>query len=179
MGDVHLALEAEEEGIDLNDRVEINKYLKRKVNELIEEANQEFQERNADSDEPVAPMLPLIRLRVDTTGVPEMSNPVRFGQEFLNKIANPRDVLSFTRAKKTATGKGKGKVTIDMPEAEMDTNLTYKERVEKVRVGQLVEEYLGAQELQLLGVKGMSDAIEIFVDKEDNHAISTYVYVFH
>lgn len=39
----------------------------------------------------------------------------------------------------------------------------------------LVHEYLSAQELQLLGELGMSDAIELFVDKDDIHAISKYV----
>jgi hypothetical protein len=47
-----------------------------------------------------------------------------------------------------------------------------------VRVGTLVKEYLAAQELQLLGENGMSDAIQMFVDKDDIHAISTYVFFF-
>ncbi len=41
-------------------------------------------------------------VQVDTTGVPTMSNPIRFGQDFVGKIANPRDVLVFHRAKKSA-----------------------------------------------------------------------------
>ena len=39
--------------------------------------------------------LPLVRLKVETTGVAEMSNPVRFGQDFIGRLANPRDVLAF------------------------------------------------------------------------------------
>lgn len=42
----------------------INTFLKRRVNELILAAKREFEERNADAEEPVQPMLPLIRLRV-------------------------------------------------------------------------------------------------------------------
>lgn len=55
---------AEEEGLDLTDRIEINKYLKDRINELIVQANEEFAERNADAEDPPEPMLPLVRLKV-------------------------------------------------------------------------------------------------------------------
>ena len=102
-----------------------------------------------------------------------MSNPVRFGQEFQGRIANPRDVLVFTRAKQRAARNG-GKVVAEQPELSIDDpNLTTSEKLSKIRVQTLVQEYLAAQELQLLGEAGMSDAIEIFVDKDDIHAIQT------
>jgi double-strand break repair protein MRE11 len=111
---------------------------------------------------------------VDTTGVTETSNPIRFGQEFQGRIANPRDLLIFHRSKKSAS---RGKVAIDQPELSIDDpDLTISEKLAKVRVGTLVKEYLAAQELQLLGENGMSDAIQMFVDKDDIHAISTYVF---
>lgn len=100
-----------------------------------------------------------------------MSNPVRFGQEFAGRLANPRDVLLFHRAKKTATRAGK--VLTDMPELSIDDpDMTAREKLAKVRVETLVKEYLAAQELQLLGENGMSDAIQTFVDKDDIHSIS-------
>jgi hypothetical protein len=43
-----------------------------------------------------------------------------------------------------------------------------------VRVGKLVQDYLSVQEMQLLGADAMNDAIEMYVDKEDTHAISKY-----
>lgn len=54
-----------------------------------------------------------------------------------------------------------------------DPDLSVQQKLERVRVAQLVEEYLGAQELQLLGEHGMSDAVQVFVDKEDSTAIKT------
>lgn len=42
-----------------------------------------------------------------------------------------------------------------------------------------MKEYLAAQELQLLGETGMSDAIQMFVEKDDIHAIETYVSSFY
>ncbi|KAF7329694.1 Double-strand break repair protein MRE11 [Mycena kentingensis (nom. inval.)] len=171
---------AEEEGLDINQAMEIQKYLKRKVNELIDKAQEQWDARNEraveEGDEPLEPMLPLIRLKVDTTDVKEMSNPVRFGQEFAGRIANPRDVLVFHRAKKTAARKG-GKVTLDDVELEdpEEAGLSTSEKLARVRVSNLVKQYLEAQELQLLGEMEMSDAIGMFVEKDDIHAISTYV----
>ncbi|EMD37107.1 hypothetical protein CERSUDRAFT_115025 [Gelatoporia subvermispora B] len=177
LDDVILTDAAEDEGLDLTDKVEIAKYLRKRVNELIDKANMLWDERNAravEEGEPELPrMLPLIRLKVDTTGVHEMSNPVRFGQEFQGRVANPRDVLVFHRAKKTA---GRGKVKVDEPELSIDDpELSTAEKLSKVRVQTLVKEYLAAQELQLLGEAGMSDAIEAFVDKDDTHAIQSHV----
>lgn len=102
-----------------------------------------------------------------------MSNPIRFGQEFQGRIANPRDVLVFHRAKKTTRT---AKVTIDQPELSIDDpELSISEKLSRVRVHTLVKEYLAAQELQLLGEAGMSDAIQMFVEKDDSHAISKCV----
>lgn len=104
----------------------------------------------------------------------EMSNPIRFGMEFAGRIANPRDVLLFHRAKKIANRAGK--VITDDPNLSIDDpDMTVKEKLEKVRVETLVREYLAAQELQLLGESGMSDAIQTFVDKDDIHSISRRV----
>lgn len=173
--DVCIADIASEHGFELNDQVAINKFLKEKVNELIERGNEIWDERSAraldEGEEDLLRMLPLIRLKVDTTGVTEMSNPIRFGQEFQGRIANPRDLLVFTRSKKSART---GKVSVDQPELSIDDpNMTASEKLAKVRVATLVKEYLAAQEPQLLGENGMSDAIQMFVEKDDTHAIQT------
>jgi double-strand break repair protein MRE11 len=102
-----------------------------------------------------------------------MSNPIRFGQEFTGKIANPRDVLVFHRAKKSASRR----VVADEPElaglnGEDDGDGHYNLVAGRVRVHSLVQEYLRVQEMQLLGEAGMSDAIQVFVEKDDTHAIS-------
>ena len=122
-------------------------------------------------------MLPLIRLKVDTTGVSETFNPIRFGQEFQGRIANPRDVLVFHRAKRAANRSAK--VELNQPELSIDDpDLTVSEKLEKVRVETLVKEFMGAQVLQLLGGGGMSEAIQKFVEKDDIHAIQRYFFSF-
>ena len=99
-----------------------------------------------------------------------MSNPIRFGQEFQGRVANPRDVLVFHRAKKLT--RNKDQVNIDAPELSIDNpDIPVSEKLAKVRVQTLVQEYLSAQELQLLMEAGMSDAIQTFVEKDDPHSI--------
>lgn len=177
--EVVMAEAAEDEGIDLREQMEINKFLRARVHALIARANDEWEQRNAAAvaagEQPLQPMLPLVRLKVDTTGVAEMSNPVRFGQEFVGKIANPRDVLVFHRAKKAAARSAK--VLMDEPEELSidDPDASVGEKIARVRVETLVHDYLAAQELQLLGERGLSDAIKLFVDKDDPHSISGYV----
>lgn len=102
-----------------------------------------------------------------------MSNPIRFGQEFQGRIANPRDVLIFHRSKKFAS-RSKAKNNNEQPELSIDDpDLTVSEKLAKIRVATLVKEYLASQEMQLLGEGGMGDAIQTFVEKDDPHAISS------
>ncbi|KAH9077950.1 Metallo-dependent phosphatase-like protein [Lactarius deliciosus] len=177
MDEILLTEVAEEEGFDVTDQMEVTKYLKLRVVELIDKANDVWDRRNSqavqDGEVELPRMLPLVRLKVDTTGVSSMSNPVRFGQEFAGKIANPRDVLVFHRAKKSAARR----VVADEPELAGDDEGDGLEKLAagRVRVHSLVQEYLRAQEMQLLGEAGMSDAIQIFVEKDDPHAISKHV----
>lgn len=44
-----------------------------------------------------APLLPLVRLRVDYTGFSTI-NAQRFGQRFVGRVANPHDLLLFQKA---------------------------------------------------------------------------------
>ena len=81
----------------------------------------------------------------------------------------------FHRAKKTAS---RSKVVVGQPELTIDDpELSLAEKISKLRVQTLVREFLGAQELQLLGESAMSSAIETFVEKDDTHAIQKYVYL--
>ena len=79
----------------------------------------------------------------------------------------------FHRAKKAAT---RSKVVVEQPELSIDDpELSLAEKISKLRVQTLVREFLGAQELQLLGEAAMSSAIETFVEKDDTHAIQKYL----
>lgn len=49
------------------------------------------------------PELPLIRLRVDHTGFPRITNINKFGQKFVGKVANPEELLLFSKQKAQST----------------------------------------------------------------------------
>lgn len=157
------------------------------VDELIIKANSEWDERNErakrQGQEKLPRMLPLIRLKVrkrriyvrpisyglqvDTTGVTETINPVRLSQEFHDRVANPRDVFVFHRAKQSRGAK----VVMEKPELSIDDpDLTNDEKLDKVRMHTLVQEYLGAQQVQVLAEPGMSEALEKFMSKDDIHS---------
>lgn len=180
-----LAEAAEEENVDINNAMKLKQYLTSKINELIKRAEREWKESQQEAVEEEGSvdaenleidvegnMLPLVRLRVDTTGTTPSFNPIRFSLEFTGRVANPRDVLVFHRAPRRA----QKTEPITAPDSGLveeleDPDVSISEKLQKIRVGTLVKEYLSAQELQLLGEDGLSEAISSFVEKDDTHSI--------
>ncbi|GAA5999486.1 MRX complex nuclease subunit [Rhodotorula paludigena] len=166
----------------LTSKVAVNKYLKSKVNELIDRANKEWDELHPDEDESER-LLPLIRLRVDYSHGPDgnsyfdVGNPQRFGQDFVDKVANPRDIVQFHR--KAATRKQK--VTINQPNlkdidaAIEEVAATGSSQVENITVSSLVHQYLEAQNLNVLSESLIQNAVDEFVGKGDKDAVSNWV----
>lgn len=70
------------------------------MEELIARARANWEENHEGDSKDM--MLPLIRLKVETSEAKEMTNPVRFGQDFMGRVANPRDILQYYRRKKIA-----------------------------------------------------------------------------
>ena len=62
--EVSLLYAAEGDEVDLSSKVKVNKFLKSKVNELIDKANAEWDELHPDDGPDAERLLPLIRLRV-------------------------------------------------------------------------------------------------------------------
>lgn len=126
-----------------------------------------------------------------------MTNPVRFGQDFMGRVANPRDILQYYRKKKPAERskpdhtrailldeqadpRAEVKNNPDAPDEEEeidfdddgnDTAATVSERLSKLRMANLVKQYLQAQNLEVLVENGLEDAVMRFVDKDDRDAI--------
>jgi double-strand break repair protein MRE11 len=64
----------------------------------------------------------------------------------------------------------------DQPELSIDDpSFSIQDKLQRVRVGTLVKEYLSVQDLQLLGELGMEDAVHMYVDKDDSAAIKKLV----
>jgi double-strand break repair protein MRE11 len=165
-----------------NHRTELTRFLVRLVDELIEQAIAEWQEaqeedrtENYDEEPPAVP-LPLIRLRVETsipnsTASFDVENPQRFSNRFVGKVANTNDVVQFHRKKKTALSSIQ-KAAGDVEEQEIMAHL---QGLDTVRVEKLVREFLAAQSLTILPQNYFGDAVNQFVDKDDKHAMESFV----
>ncbi|ORY35009.1 Metallo-dependent phosphatase-like protein [Naematelia encephala] len=167
--------------VDLEDRDTITAFLRKKVEELIKQAKRNWNELHKHDTVKEEMMLPLIRLKVETTGTKEMTNPIRFGQDFIGRVANPRDILQYYR-RKVFTEK-KSKNVPDQPgfedeedqEWEDPAAITANDRLAKLRMANLVRQYLQAQNLEVLVENGLEDAVMRFVDKDDKDAIKDFV----
>ncbi|TIA89162.1 hypothetical protein E3P81_03065 [Wallemia ichthyophaga] len=185
MQDVCLREVQEERGVQLAGKLEVNKYLRHTITELIERAYEEHAEKmsislhNLDRD---SLPLPLIRLRVDYTGF-EIGNPQRLGMEFGERVANPKDIVHFTRKrqqrKAAVVADEPGQLDLDVHggenENEDDEDDGSRSGKLKLRVESLVNSFLAAQHLQLLHEDGLQRSVEAFVEKGDNHAIADSV----
>ncbi|KVI02255.1 DNA repair protein Mre11 [Cynara cardunculus var. scolymus] len=93
----------DEPDIDPNDQNSILQHLDNVVSSLIEKGSR----RDARNSETI---LPLVRVKVDYSGFMTI-NPQKFGQKYVGKVANPQDILIFSKASKRAQGEAKIKDT--------------------------------------------------------------------
>uniref|UniRef100_A0A3Q3GLH8 Double-strand break repair protein n=1 Tax=Labrus bergylta TaxID=56723 RepID=A0A3Q3GLH8_9LABR len=137
-----------------------------KVTEMLEEAERER------LGCPLTPEKPLIRLRVDYSGGFESFNTARFSQKFVDRIANPKDLIHFLRRREQKEDI-KDEVNIDYSKIIKTT------AVEGLRVEDLVKQYFEAAEqtvqLSLLTEQGMGKAIQEFVDKDEKDAVEELI----
>ena len=174
-----IVLAEEKEAVKLakkaNNRTELTRFLEGKVNEMIEQANQEWEEAQGDEelDEDQERPKPLIRLRVEYTppegGNFDCENPQRFSNRFVGKVANVNDVVQFHRKKVGATKRTQNGA--EMPEEATLASLA----IDSVKVEKLVREFLTAQSLTILPQNSFGDAVSQFVDKDDKHAMELFV----
>ncbi|KAF2964021.1 hypothetical protein GQX73_g9559 [Xylaria multiplex] len=153
-------------------RQELTRRLMAIVEEMIEEANVEWDSlQEVDVDESERPR-PLIRLKVEYTapdgGHYDIENPQRFSNRFLDKVANTNDVVYFYR-KKTVQRRATA------TDALSDEAVASLAEMDSVKVAKLVEEYLKAQSLKILPQAPFGDAVTQFVDKDDKHAMEQFV----
>jgi len=168
---------AEESGLDPKDsKLEeaVTQYLEMKVEEMIQQAKDEYPHFHDGTLGRVDPKkaLPLIRLRVDWTGFCTI-NRQRFGAQYVGKVANPSDILQFMKAttkreKKTVAGdadsdhEGVGFDAFNLSK----TDAGYVEIVDMVTLD---------EDLKVLPQMELRDAVTMYVDKEDNEAIKNFV----
>ncbi|WVR08323.1 DNA repair protein (mre11) [Kwoniella sp. DSM 27419] len=151
LDEVVLAYAAEQGAVNLDDKDSISAYLKEQVDRLIKQAKDNWREKNPGAKKEDM-MLPLIRLK-------------------------------YYRKKKVAEKKAKNNP--DAPDGAEDDDwdaegddaavLTTNDRLAKLRMANLVKQYLQAQNLEVLVENGMEDAVMRFVEKDDKDAIKDFV----
>ncbi|XP_045153663.1 double-strand break repair protein MRE11 [Echinops telfairi] len=144
----------------------IQSFCLEKVEEMLETAERE---RLGNSQHPEKP---LIRLRVDYSGGFEPFNVLRFSQKFVDRVANPKDIIHFFRHREQ-----KEKTGEEINFGKFITR-SYSEGT-TLRVEDLVKQYFQTAEknvqLSLLTERGMGEAVQEFVDKEEKDAIEELV----
>ncbi|XP_077578972.1 double-strand break repair protein MRE11 [Stigmatopora nigra] len=137
-----------------------------KVNEMLEEA--ERQRLGC----PLTPEKPLIRLRVDYSGGFETFNTSRFSQKYVDRVANPKDLIHFLRSREKKE-QVKDEINVDYSKVRKTTT------AEGLKMEDLVKNYLETTEqkvqLSLLTQRSIGKAIQEFVYKDEKDAIEELV----
>ncbi|XP_015086200.1 LOW QUALITY PROTEIN: double-strand break repair protein MRE11 [Solanum pennellii] len=145
----------DEPDIDPNDHSSILEHLDKVVKKLIERSSQK-----ANNGSVVK--LPLVRVKVDYSGFMTI-NPQRFGQKYVGKVANPQDILIFS---KSSNKFGK--------EAKFDDS----ERLRPEELNQQNIEALVAEsnlKMEVLPVSDLDVALHNFVNKDEKLAFYSCV----
>ncbi|KAM6580324.1 hypothetical protein CsatA_004098 [Cannabis sativa] len=140
----------EESDIDPNDQNSILEHLDSVVRNLIEKSRK----KAANGSEFI---LPLIRIKVDYSGFMTI-NPQRFGQKYVGKVANPQDILIFSKASK----KGQAGAKIG------DSERLRPEELNQQNIEALVAE--NNLKMEILPVNDLDVALHNFVNKDDKMA---------
>ncbi|TXG67154.1 hypothetical protein EZV62_008429 [Acer yangbiense] len=140
----------DDDNIDPNDQNSILDHLDKVVRNLIEKSSRKAVNRSEL-------MLPLIRIKVDYSGFMTI-NPQRFGQKYVGKVANPQDILIFSKASKKGSS---------------DAKITDSERLRPEELNQQNIEALVAEnnlKMAILPVNDLDVALQNFVNKDDKLA---------
>ncbi|XP_038673895.1 double-strand break repair protein MRE11 isoform X1 [Scyliorhinus canicula] len=121
---------------------------------------------------PRQPEKPLIRMRVDYSGGFEPFSTLRFSQKFVERVANPKDIIHFFRHREQKDKKDDAQINFEKVASRSSEGMT-------LRVEDLVKQYFETAEksvrLSLLTERGMGEAVQEFVDKEEKDAIDELV----
>uniref|UniRef100_A0A0E0KVQ5 Double-strand break repair protein n=1 Tax=Oryza punctata TaxID=4537 RepID=A0A0E0KVQ5_ORYPU len=142
----------DEVDVDPNDQASVLEHLDKIVRNLIEKSSQPTASRSETK-------LPLIRIKVDYSGFSTI-NPQRFGQKYVGKVANPQDILIFSKSAKKRQTTG-----VD--------NIDDSEKLRPEELNQQTIEALVAEnnlKMEILPVDDLDIALHDFVSKDDKMA---------
>lgn len=168
-----------------NNPEEIADFLANIIEELIEETKDRLPPAHILKKHPSL-KLPLIRLKVDYSGGYASINPQRFGQRFIDKVANPTDllILSRTRSRTTkASSSDEPKATkeeilsaIVSGKNNGDDLISGSAATDGITIDDLVAEFLKQDNgLGMINELELADAVVDFVEKEEIYAINNFI----
>ncbi|WOL15385.1 double-strand break repair protein MRE11 isoform X1 [Canna indica] len=141
----------DEAGIDPNDQTSVLEYLDKVVRDLIDKSSRLSGSRSELK-------LPLVRIKVDYSGFSTI-NPQRFGQKYVGKVANPQDILIFSKAAKKRQS--------------VEDKIDESEKLRPEELNQQNIEALVAEsnlKMEILPVNDLDIALHDFVNKDDKLA---------
>ncbi|KAF4522683.1 hypothetical protein B566_EDAN010464 [Ephemera danica] len=143
----------------------VQRFLEKEVESMLHEAQDQL------TNHPKQPTQPLIRLKVEYESTDQLFNLVRFGLQFQGQVANPNDLIIMKQSAKKKDAKVTSVIDEDAFQNAAELNLH--------SVEELVENYFkecdDAQQLQVLSVAGMNDAMTTFLSKGDTQAIEDLI----
>ncbi|KAI5664802.1 hypothetical protein M9H77_24125 [Catharanthus roseus] len=145
----------DEPDIDANDQNSILEHLDKVVRNLIERSRKKAVNRTELK-------LPLVRIKVDYSGFMTI-NPQRFGQKYVGKVANPQDILIFSKA----ANKNRKEAKLD------DYEQLRPEELNQQNIEALVAE--NNLKMEILPVNDLDVALHNFVNKDDKMAFYSCV----
>ncbi|KAI7898478.1 Metallo-dependent phosphatase-like protein [Cokeromyces recurvatus] len=156
-----------------SDHASTQSYLEDVVESLIERARIDWEEQQREAYRlenlgDIEMPLPLIRIRVDYSGGFEKFNPQQFGHKFINRVANPKDMLMFQKLHPEERNSRRATDIIS------DVTIAIPERLDNLRVENLVSEML-SNDLTILPETGLEEAVMSLVEKNDKDAIRNFV----
>ncbi|KAG9452767.1 hypothetical protein H6P81_005671 [Aristolochia fimbriata] len=137
--------------IDPNDQLSVLEHLDKIVRNLIDKSSKKAVNKPELK-------LPLIRIKVDYSGFMTI-NPQRFGQKYVGKVANPQDILIFTKAAKKRQA---------LEEKIDDAERLRPEELNQQNIEALVAE--SNLKMEILPVTDLDVALHEFVNKDDKLA---------
>ncbi|XP_070492469.1 double-strand break repair protein MRE11 [Chironomus tepperi] len=142
-----------------NPKDKIEKFLEQEVEQMIKDS------KALCTGHPKQKTLPLIRLRVQFEETDHLLNVKRFGQKFVETVANPGDILLFRKSiKRLKTAK------INIDDGELNKAVSKREQVD--RVEDVVEKYFNSltddrDKMKLFHIKCLSEMSRFIVDKDN------------
>ena len=118
--------------------------------------------------------LPLIRLRVEfsSNGFDTFSN-LTFGQKFRGIVANPNEIINFTKSSTAKANVAKGKEKFVAQEQAFEKIESHEQGISNDMIYGLVEGYISKfGGFGVLDIKSCVSSLKEFIEKEENSALS-------